>query len=128
LNVGRKSIELLFEDKLPIFVRNRYHAFVSGCDDGAAVSGISHKVFDIDHTNLSNVSTHATGFLSTAIAYAQYGLRILGGRQIGTIIVVALQFFGSLAARLLIRLPLIGAIGGAFVGFRKIVRPWYVHL
>jgi hypothetical protein len=58
------------------------------------------------------------------IAYVQHGLRIVGGRQIGTIIVVALQFFGSLAARLLLRLPLIGAIGGAFVGFRKIVQPW----
>jgi hypothetical protein len=39
-----------------------------------------------------------------------------------------LQFFGSLAARLLLRLPLIGALGGAFVGFRKIIQPWYVYV
>ena len=118
--------KLLFENSyygyFPCFMR-RYQAFVSGCDDGAAVSGVSHKIFDVDG---ANVSAHASGALSTAIGYIQYGLRILGGRQIGTIIVVALQFFGSLAARLLMRLPLIGAIGGAFVGFRKIIRPWFV--
>jgi hypothetical protein len=97
---------------------------VSGCDDGAAVSGVSHKVFETDASSVLNLSSHASGFLSTAISFVQSGIRVLGGRQIGTIIVVALQFFGSLAARLLMRLPLIGALGGAFVGFRKIIRPW----
>ena len=106
----------------------RYQAFVSGCDDGAAVSGISHKVFDVDPANVAHVSANATGFLSTAVSYIQSAVRLLGGRQIGTLAVVLLQFFGSLAARLLLRLPLIGAIGGAFVGFRKIIRPWSVHL
>jgi hypothetical protein len=97
---------------------------VSGCDEGAQVAGVSHKVFDMDSPNVINVSTHASGILATALSYVQQGLRIFGGRQIGTLIVVGLQFFGSLAARLLMRLPLIGALGGAFVGFRKIIRPW----
>lgn len=109
-----------------MFTPFRYQAFISGCDDGAAVSGVSHKVFDVDPTNVSRVSAHATGYLSTALNFVQSAARLLGGRQIGTLIVVALQFFGSLAARLLLRLPLIGAIGGAFVGFRKIIQPWSV--
>jgi hypothetical protein len=58
------------------------------------------------------------------MAAVQNAARIFGSRQIGTFIVIALQFFGSLVARLLLRIPLIGAIGGAFVGFRKIVQPW----
>lgn len=109
--------------KLPSFY-TRYEAFVSGCDEGAQVSGISHKIFDMDTSNVSKASTHASSLLSTGITYIQHGLRIFGGRQIGTIIVVSIQFFGSLAARLLMRLPLIGVLGGAFVGFRKIIRPW----
>ena len=109
-------------------VSHRYQAFVSGCDDGAAVSGVSHKVFDVDPTNVAQVSANATGYLSTAVSYLQSVVRLVGGRQIGTLVVVGLQFFGSLAARLLLRLPLIGAIGGAFVGFRKIIQPWSVHI
>jgi hypothetical protein len=97
---------------------------VSGCDEGAQVSGISHKIFDMDSTNAINASTQASGIFATAVSYLQQGMRIFGGRQIGTLIVVGLQFFGSLLARLLMRLPLIGALGGAFVGFRKIIRPW----
>ena len=104
----------------------RYQAFVSGCDDGAAVSGVSHKVFDVDPTNVAHVSAHATGYLSTALSYLQSAVRLWGGRQIGTLVVVGLQLFGSVAARLLLRLPLIGAIGGAFVGFRKVIQPWSV--
>jgi hypothetical protein len=66
----------------------------------------------------------ATNLASDAMAAVQNAARIFGSRQIGTFIVIALQFFGSLVARLLLRIPLIGAVGGAFVGFRKIVQPW----
>mgnify|MGYP003390022659 CR=1 FL=1 len=104
-------------------VIERYQAFISGCDDGAAVSGISHKIFDVSN---QDIASQASSFLNTAAAAAQQGVRVLGGRQLGTLIVVALQFFGSLFARILVRIPLIGAFGGAFVGFRKIIRPWYV--
>lgn len=86
------------------------------------MAGVSHKVFDFKQTDLNQ----ATTFLSSAASTAHQGLRVLGGRQLGTLIVVALQFFGSLGARILARVPLIAALGGAFVGFRKIIRPWYV--
>jgi hypothetical protein len=84
------------------------------------VSGISHKVFDVSNHEMSRASS----FLSSAATAATQGIRILGGRQAGTLIVVALQFFGSLLARLLVRLPLVGGVVGLFVSFRKIVRPW----
>jgi hypothetical protein len=37
---------------------------------------------------------------------------------------VVLQLFGNLAARLLLRVPVIGLLGGVFVGFRKVIQPW----
>ena len=99
---------------------HRYQAFVSGCDNGAAVAGVSHKIFEMNQVDMGQ----ASGFLSSVVAAVKHGLRVLGGRQIGTLIVIAFQFFGNILARLLMRVPLIGAIGGAFVGFRKIIRPW----
>ena len=96
---------------------HRYLAFVSGCDDGAPVSGISHQIFDVSHADTSS-------FLSKAASVARQGLQFIGARRVPTLFVVLLQFFGNMIARLAMRLPLIGAIGGAFVGFRKIVRPW----
>lgn len=99
----------------------RYQAFVSGCDDGASVSGASHKVVD---WNQSEIHRNATNFIESSFSAVQSGKRIIGSRQMGTVILVALQFFGNLAARLLVRLSWIGALGGVFVGFRKIVQPW----
>jgi len=84
------------------------------------VSGISHAVFDVSNNDFKQASS----FLSSAASAAQQSLRVLGGRNVGTLIVVALQFLGNLVARVLVKLPLVGALGGAFVGFRKIVRPW----
>lgn len=95
----------------------RYLAFVSGCDDGAPVSGISHKVFDVSNEDAST-------FLSKAASVAHQGLQYIGVRGLPTFIAVLLQFIGSSVARLAIRLPMVGALGGAFVGFRKIIRPW----
>lgn len=102
----------------------QFQAFVSGCDDGAAVSGISHKVFQQQGLSSQDVSRQATSILSCIASIARQGLRVLGGRNVGTLIVVALQLFASLMARLLFRIPIIGALGGAFVGFRKVIRPW----
>ena len=96
---------------------SRYLAFVSGCDDGAPVSGISHRVFDVSNEDTSS-------FLSKAASVAHQGLQFIGVRGLPTFIAVLLQFFGNVFARLAIRLPVIGAFGGAFVGFRKIIRPW----
>jgi hypothetical protein len=66
----------------------------------------------------------AASVMAAAASVAQSGMRIVGARQMGTMLVLLLQFVGSLVARLLMRIPVIGAIGGAFVGFRKVVQPW----
>lgn len=55
---------------------------------------------------------------------AQQGLQVVGIRRLPTLVAVLLQFLGNVLARLSIRLPIIGALGGAFVGFRKVIRPW----
>lgn len=94
-----------------------YRAFVSGCDAGAAVSGDSHKVFDMSNEEVYNASR---GVLSQAFGVAQTGARVLGGRGI----FVLLQLFGGIISRLLVRLPFVGFFAGIFVGFRKIVQPW----
>lgn len=94
---------------------SEYKAFISGCDAGAGVSGVSHTVLNQEAADASN------SFLSNV---SQFGMRILGNRHMAGRLIVLLQLFGNVFARLLSRLPLFGLIGGAFVGFRKIVRPW----
>lgn len=109
---------------MPIYVIDykilgaEYKAFVSGCDAGAGVSGVSHRVFSSSSQDIQKAS-HS--FLSNA---ANYGMRFLGGRHGVTRLIILFQLFGSFAARLLARLPLFGFIGGIFVGFRKIIQPW----
>jgi hypothetical protein len=98
-----------------------YRAFLSGCDAGAGVSGTSHKVFDVSSQDVRQTS-HS--FLTQAWGAAQTGARVLGPRQFGTFLVLLLQMFGSLAARLLLRIPIVGLLGGVFVGFRKVIQPW----
>jgi hypothetical protein len=95
-----------------------YKAFVSGCDAGAGVSGVSHRVFSSSNQDIQQASN---SFLSNA---ANYGIRFLGGRQGMTRLIVLFQLFGGFAGRLLARLPLFGFLGGMFVGFRKIIQPW----
>lgn len=101
---------------------SEYCAFVSGCDAGAGVSGISHTVFD--PTSTQEMGQASTSFLSQAWRAAQTGANVMGPRQFGSMIVVLMQLFGNLAARLLLRIPVITLVSGAFVGFRKIVQPW----
>lgn len=106
---------------MPVFVieykvlGSEYKSFISGCDAGAGVSGVSHTVLNQQAADASN------SFLSNV---SQFGMRILRNRHLAGRLIVLLQLFGNLFARVLTRLPLIGAIGGAFVGFRKIIRPW----
>lgn len=101
-----------------------YQAFVSGCDTGAGVSGISHRVWG----GLGGVGPPSPGtahsFLSQAAGVAQTSARVLGGQRLGILIVSALQLLGSILTRVLVRVPLIGAVAGVFVGFRKILQPW----
>lgn len=97
-----------------------YQAFVSGCDAGAGVTGDSHKVFNISGKEAWDASN---SFLSQAMGAARTGARVLGPRGIFVIV----QLFGSIIGRLLLRLPLIGAVVGAFVGFRKVVSPFFTR-
>jgi len=56
---------------------------------------------------------------------ARQGLQFAGrvGR-VPQLLFVLLQFIGNVSARVLTKIPIIGALAGALVGFRKIVRPW----
>jgi hypothetical protein len=102
---------------------SEYRAFVSGCDAGAGVSGVSHQVFS-DKSSTTSAREASHSFLSQAWTAAQTGARVLGPRQVGSLFMVVLQLFGNLAARLLLRVPVIGLLGGVFVGFRKVIQPW----
>jgi hypothetical protein len=98
-----------------------YQAYISGADAGSGVSGISHKVWNVSDTD----KDIAQSFLSQAAAVVQTSTRVLGGRYLGMLLVSILQLFGSLVGRLLLRLPIVGAFAGIFVGFRKVVQPWF---
>ena len=100
-----------------------YRAFVSGCDAGAGVSGVSHKVWSSTSSN-ENLKQGTHSFLTNASNLAQMGVRAFGPRGLGAAFTILLQFFGNVAVRVFARIPIIAAIGGAFVGFRKIIQPW----
>ena len=101
----------------------KYRAFVSGCDAGAGVSGASHKVWSTSTSN-ETLQQGAHSFLTNASRIAQVSARALGPRGLGAAITIVLQFVGSVVVRLMARIPFIAAIGGVFVGFRKIIQPW----
>lgn len=102
--------------------RFRYQAFVSGCDEGEAVSGISHALWDENRTDGGGNER----VFQTATSLFDRALQTFGGRNVASVVAVTLQWTLSLFARVLTRIPWITAIGGVYVGFRKIVRPWYV--
>lgn len=87
-----------------------YRAFISGCDDGAPVSAVSHKVMDWSWTRSAWVGAATR--------------EVLRDRQVQSAFIVALQLMGNVLARIATRIPLIGAVAGAVVGFRKVVQPW----
>jgi len=91
-----------------------FRAFVSGCDTAAEPSGISHQVFSISPETMQQAS-------STLFQGANM---VSQSRQLAPFLFTALQLFASTLGRLLVRIPLIGVVGGAAVGFRKIVQPW----
>ena len=98
-----------------------YRAFISGCDEAANVSGVSHKIVNISDDDLHQ----ASNLFSGAASAAQEGAKIVvRNRQLATAAVLVLQSFASFIARFLVRIPLIGLVGGIFVGFRKIIQPW----
>jgi hypothetical protein len=94
----------------------QYLAFVSGCDAGVGVSGDSHKLFG-SHDGLAP----SVGFLNQAFGNAQTAARVLGPRGI----LAVTQLLLGLAGRLLVRLPLFASVAAIFVGFRKVVQPFF---
>lgn len=101
-----------------------YQAFLSGCDDGAAVSGVNHQLWG--NTSSVNVPSSESIFQGASSA-AQFGTRLFGPRGIATVLAIALQFVGNIVARVLIRLPAVAFLGSIVVGFRKILYPWLDH-
>lgn len=110
-----------------VFPNMQFQAFVSGCDAVADVSGVSHKVFADNSDFLKPQDLHS--FYNSAASFAEKGTSLgrqlgFGNRELGTIIVLVLQGAFGLLARLLYRIPLVGAFVGFVIGYRKIVQPW----
>jgi hypothetical protein len=92
-----------------------YQAIVSGYDTATPVSGISHTLLD---------SSSTTAFQSFATTAGAAAYRVVGLQNLASALSIVLQLVGSLAARLVLRIPLVAAVGGVFFGFRKVIRPW----
>mmetsp|Transcript_13655 Transcript_13655/g.21105 ORF Transcript_13655/g.21105 Transcript_13655/m.21105 type:complete len:556 (-) Transcript_13655:31-1698(-) len=99
-----------------------YQSFLSGCDDGAGVTGVNHQLWG-DTTSMPS----SASFLDGVTSATQLGLRAFGPRGVTTLLVITLQFLGSIAVRLLMRLPAFALFGGVLVGVRKIIYPWMDH-
>jgi hypothetical protein len=94
-----------------------YQAFVSGADSGAGVSGENHAIWSSN----KEAFQASQSFLSQAASAAQSGARVLGGRGI----FMVLQLLVSLLGRVLVRLPLVAFPAAIFVGFRKVIQPFF---
>lgn len=106
-----------------LWVGTEYRAFVSGCDGGAHVSGVSHQLLNVSQDEWQKASST---LMSGAFSATKTGLQLaLRNRQIATAFIIALQYVGMFVARVLVRIPVIGLAAGLFVGFRKVVQPWY---
>mmetsp|Transcript_37124 Transcript_37124/g.81396 ORF Transcript_37124/g.81396 Transcript_37124/m.81396 type:complete len:569 (-) Transcript_37124:98-1804(-) len=91
-----------------------YRAFLSGCDAGSGVSGVSHRAMPFSTSDAMDASN---SFLSHV---GQVARRIGPGP-----LAFFLNFFINIAARTVTRIPIISALGAGFVFFRKIAKPWY---
>lgn len=97
-----------------------YRAFVSGCDRGAAVSGVSHQIMGDDSMFL-NPEYHkaAANFLSQPLNVIMQRPS-LAGPIIGRVLTAAWFVF----LRLWTKIPIIGLFVGSLAGYRKIYQPW----
>jgi hypothetical protein len=98
-----------------------YRAFVSGCDEGAAVAGVSHLILG------RSSSAASSNFVSQMIDQSSAILRL---DRLPSVLRY-LGFFRPLwsmmlllLTRLFILIPVLGVAGGALAGFRKILQPW----
>ena len=90
-----------------------YKAFVSGCDQGASVSGVSHRVFE-DYGMFGSQE------------FQRDSLNVVGRVlfQTPAILRPLLTLLGSVFFRIWAKIPIIGVAGGAFAGYKKILQPW----
>ncbi|KAL3935579.1 MAG: hypothetical protein SGBAC_008931, partial [Bacillariaceae sp.] len=97
-----------------------YRAFVSGCDKGAAVSGVSHQIMGDDSMFL-NPEYHraAQNFLSQPLNAIMRQPQ-LAGPLIGRVLATGWFFF----MRIWTKVPIIGLFVGSLAGYRKIYQPW----
>jgi hypothetical protein len=101
-----------------------YQAFLSGCDDGGGVAGANHQVWG---NGATEGMPSSQSFLEGLSSAAQVGMRTVGSRGIATILTITLQFLGSIAARVAMRIPPLAVLGSIFVGVRKVIYPWLDH-
>ncbi|KAG7350816.1 chaperone protein DnaJ [Nitzschia inconspicua] len=116
---------------LPTFVIDykilglEYRAFVSGCDPNAPVGGVSHQLFG--NNNLFNdpvFHQSSRNFLTQVTTSATQLLRRFNLPVLVWIFRPFVTAFWFVLLRLWAAFPVIGAAGGIFAGFRKIVQPW----
>jgi hypothetical protein len=102
-----------------------YKAYVSGCDRSAPVGGVSHQLFG-DNNMFNNPEFHQSSrnFLTQVSSGATQLLRRFNLPMLIWIFRPFLTVFWFIFLRLFSAFPVIGAAGGLFAGFRKIVQPW----
>ena len=111
-----------------------YRAFLSGCDKGAAVSGVSHRLMgDVGGISGGDQQFHRTSqdFVSQMIAQSSNILRVTNLpfilRVLGPLLRPVLSVAVLVFTRVFAMVPVLGVAGGLFAGFRKIIQPWMDH-
>jgi hypothetical protein len=102
-----------------------YRAFVSGCDRSAPVSGVSHQLFG-SHNLFQSPEFHqnSRNFLTQVATGTQQFLKRFNLRMLIWIIRPFATILWFVFVRLFTIFPVVGALGGAFAGFRKVIQPW----
>ena len=110
-----------------------YQAMVSGCDQGAAVSGVSHQLWSPSQNFLayssssSQFAQRSAGLLVQAYQTLQTTARILGPRNVGVLAVAAVQVVLTVLRQVLLRIPVIATVVGLWIALRKIIWPYWTH-
>ncbi|KAL9182768.1 hypothetical protein ACHAXT_004047 [Thalassiosira profunda] len=101
-----------------------YRAYISGCDPSVSVSGVDHTTAFSAGSKGGQVFEDASSFLSSL------------PQKVAPVAASTLQFFGlrpfialaqlgmNIVARVAMKIPILGALGAAFVTWRKIARPY----
>ncbi len=100
-----------------------YQAFVSGCDAGSVVSGVSHSVLPsfLDSNNLKLSPQILSPIFQTShrVLRGDFGtpLQLFFVQMVSNVLNVAIRIIPR-------KIPIIGAISTLFIGFRKFIQPW----